>query len=146
MIFQEMRKMIFQFSKKTIKSFFLYHGIPLLLITKKFLFSIFWRWKVRPFLSQKVDGNMIVTNCWQFLAFNFSEMGKPVFWAKTFMGRWYLLITEKVLFWNFGWWEISSFFLQKNKYSLGFFEIFMIFQDLKNMGFFVIFWNLLDWD
>ena len=49
--------------KKKIKSFFLYHGIPLLLITKKFLFSIFWRWKVRPFLSQKVDGNMIVTNC-----------------------------------------------------------------------------------
>ena len=25
------------------------------------------------------------------------------------MERWYLLITEKVLFWNFRWWEIRSF-------------------------------------
>ena len=136
MIFQEMRKMIFQFSKKTIKSFFLYHGIPLLLITKKFLFSIFWRWKVRPFLSQKVDGNMIVTNCWQFLAFNFSEMGKPVFWAKTFMGRWYLLITEKVLFWNFGRWKISSFFLQKKQIFTWFFSAFHDIPGLEKYGFF----------
>ena len=26
------------------------------------------------------------------------------------MERWYLLVTEKVLFWTFSWWEIRSFF------------------------------------
>ena len=60
--------------------YFLLHGISSLLITKKFLFWIFWRWKI-----------------WYF-------------WAKKLMERWYLLITEKFLFWTFWWCEIRSFF------------------------------------
>ena len=36
------------------------------------------------------------------------------FWAKKLMERWYLLITEKILFWTFRWWEIWSFFQPKS--------------------------------
>ena len=55
------------------------------------------------FLSQKVDGNMIFTDYWKILVLIFSEMGNTVFsWAKKLIERWYLLITEKVLFWIFG--------------------------------------------
>ena len=35
---------------------------------------------------------------------------KCIFWAKTLTERWYLLITEKFLFWTFRWWKIRSFF------------------------------------
>ena len=63
------------------------------------------------FLSQNVDRNMIFTDYWKVLVLIFSGMGNTVFsWAKKFMERWYLLITEKVLFWTFSWWEIQSFF------------------------------------
>ena len=44
----------------------------------------------------------------------FSEMRNAAFsWAKNPMESWYLLITEKVLFWTFRWWEISSFLSQE---------------------------------
>ena len=43
-----------------------------------------------------------------------NEMGNTVFsWAKRFIERWYLLITEKVLFWTFRWWKIRSFLSQE---------------------------------
>ena len=35
------------------------------------------------------------------------------FWAKRLMERWYLLITEKFLFWSFRRWKIRSFFQPK---------------------------------
>ena len=35
-----------------------------LIITKKFLFWIFGRWKIWYILCQRVDGNMIFTDCW----------------------------------------------------------------------------------
>ena len=63
------------------------------------------------FLSQKVDGNMIFTDYWKVLVLIFLGIRNKVFsWAKKLMERWYLLITEKVLFWTFRWWEIRSFF------------------------------------
>ena len=63
------------------------------------------------FLSQKVNENMIFTDYWRVLVLFLSEMGNTVFsWAKKLIERWYLLITEKVLFWTFRWWEIRSFF------------------------------------
>ena len=41
-------------------------------------------------------------------------MGNTVFfWAKRLMERWYLLITEKILFWTFQWCEIRSFLSQE---------------------------------
>ena len=36
------------------------------------------------------------------------------FWAKKMMERWYLLITEKSLFWTFRWWEIWPFFKSRS--------------------------------
>ena len=54
------------------------------------------------FLSQKVDGNMIFTDYWKVLVLIFSGMGNTVFfWDKKLMERWYLLITEKLFFYNF---------------------------------------------
>ena len=65
------------------------------------------------FLSQKIDGN-IFADYWKVLVLTFSGMGNTVsFWAKKLMERWYLLITEKVLFWTFRWWEIRSFLSQE---------------------------------
>ena len=126
-----MRMMIFQFSKKTIRWHFLWYGIPCFLITKNFLFWVFWRWKIRSsfwpkswwkygiywllksscfelyedkkydcsFLSQIVDGTMIITDYWKFFALNFSEIENTVFfWVKKFMERWYLLVTGSFLF------------------------------------------------
>ena len=64
--------------------------------------------------SQKVDVNMIFTGYWKVLALIFPRMGNTVFfWAKKVMERWYLLITEKFLFWTFRWWEIWSFLSQE---------------------------------
>ena len=94
--------------KKTMSWYFLYHEISCLLITRKFLFWIFWRWKIwyfwakklmeiyslvtekflfwpfrkwetRPFLSQKDDGKMIFTDYWKFLLFTSSAMENTVF-------------------------------------------------------------------
>ena len=67
-------------NKTMIRWYFFWHRISCLLVTKKILFWIFWRWKMWYFLSQNVDG------------------------------RWYLLITENFLFWTFRRWEIRSFF------------------------------------
>ena len=45
----------------------------------------------------------------------FSEIGNTVFfWVKKFMKIWYLLITEKFLFWTFQRQEIWTFLSQKN--------------------------------
>ena len=139
-------------------------------ITEKFLFWSFWEWKIRPFLSQKVAGKMIFTDYWRGLVLTFSGMANTVFcWVKKLMERWYLLITEKVLFWSFLEWGMRSFLSQKingkmiftgcwevlvlnssvmgntaffsakklmeRGYLLGLFELSMIFQDLGNMVF-----------
>ena len=62
-------------------------------------------------LSQKVDGKMILTDYWKVLVLNSSVMGNMVFFeSRSWWKRWYLLITEKFLFWTFRWWKIRSFF------------------------------------
>ena len=51
-----------------------------LLITEKLLFWTFWRWEIRSFLSQKVDGKMIFI--WDFeLSMMFQDLGNMVFRA-----------------------------------------------------------------
>ena len=75
----------------------LLHGISCLLITKMFLFWIFWRWKI-----------------WYF-------------WAKKLMEIWYLLITEKFLFWTFRWWEIRPFFHPKSWWKDDIYLVFLSF-------------------
>ena len=57
---------------------------------------------------------MIFTDYWKVLVLKFSVIGNTVFFlVKKFMERWYLLVTEKFLFWPFRWWEIRSFFQAK---------------------------------
>ena len=77
----------------------------------KVLVLKFLEMKDMVFLSQNIDGNMILTDYWEVLALTFSEMGNMVFsWAKDLTGIRYLLITGKFLFWTFRLWEIRSFF------------------------------------
>ena len=89
------------------------------------------------FLGQEVDGKDIFTDYKKVLVLNFPIMRNMVFFwvkklmekiiftnyrklfrggkyglfsAKKWMERWYLLVTEKLLFWTFPWWEMRSFF------------------------------------
>ena len=92
-----------------------------LLMLLKFLCWNFRRWKIQSLFSQKVDGNLVFTDYWKFLVLNFSEMGNTVFfWAKELTKRWYLLITEKFMFWTFLRWEIQSFFDPKSWWKMTF--------------------------
>ena len=80
------------------------------------------------FLSQKVDGNRIFTNYWKVLGLNFSVMGNTVFfWVKKLMERWYLLVTEKFLFWTFRWWEMRSFLQPKSWWKDYIYLVFLSF-------------------
>ena len=93
------------------------------------------------FLSQKVDGDMIFTDYWKVLVLPFSEMGNTIFsWAKKLIERWYLLISEKVLFWTFRCWEIRSFLSQEVDGKMiftGYWEVLVLnFSVMGNMVFF----------
>ena len=80
------------------------------------------------FLSQNVDGNMIFTDYWKVLVLTFSVMGNTVFlWAENLMERWYLLVTEKFLFWTFRWWEIRSFLQPKSGWKDYIYMVFLSF-------------------
>ena len=65
-----------------------------------------------------------------------------LFWGKKFMERWYLLITEKLLFWTTGkflfwafrWWEIRSFFKQNVDVKVVFTWSFWAFYDVPGPG------------
>ena len=108
------------------------------------IFSLVWNitfsdnWKVLAlkylgmknmvFLSQKVDGNIIFTDYRKGLVLIFLEIGNTVFsWAKTLIERWYLLIAEKVLCWNFRWWEIRSFLQPKSWWKDDIYMVFLSF-------------------
>ena len=93
------------------------------------------------FLGQKVDVNMIFSDYWKVLVLIFSRMGNTVFfWAKKVMERWYLLITEKFLFWTFRWWEIRCFLSQEVDGKMiftGYLEILVLnFSVMENTVFF----------
>ena len=101
----------------------------------KVLVLKFLEMKNMVFLSQKVDGNMIFTDYWKVLVLTFSGMGSTVFsWAKKLMERWYLLITEKILFWTIRWWEIRSFLSQEVDGKMIFTLSFWAFYDIPETG------------
>ena len=50
-----------------------------LLITEKFLVWSFWEWEIRSLLSQKVDAKMLFTGYWEVLVLNFLVIGNTVF-------------------------------------------------------------------
>ena len=100
-------------NKKQSVWYFIYHGISFTGCYRALILN-FWGWKIRSFLSQNFDGNMIFTDIWKVLVLKFSGMGNTIFfWDKKLMERWHLLITQKFLLWTFWWWEIRSFFSQK---------------------------------
>ena len=75
-----------------------------LLIAKEPLFWNFWRWKMRSFLRQKVNGKMIITDYWKVLVLKFLGMGGTVFFRqkndgkRIFNGCWkVLLLTFSVM-------------------------------------------------
>ena len=79
------------------------------------------------FLSQNVDGN-IFTDYWKVLVLIFSGMENTVFfWVKKLIERWYLLVTEKFLFWNFRGWEIRSFFQPERWWKNDIYLVFLSF-------------------
>ena len=80
-----------------------------LLINEKFLFWTFPRWEIRSLCDPKSWWKIIFPNYSKVLVLNFSEMrNMVVLWAKELIERWYLLITEKFMFWTFPRWEIRS--------------------------------------
>ena len=80
-----------------------------LLLTKKLLFWNFREREIPAVLRQKVYENMIFTDYWNVLG----DEKCGIFWCKKLMERWYLLVTEKFLFWAFPWWKMRSFLRQK---------------------------------
>ena len=91
--------------------------------------------KYGPFLSQNVDGKIIFTDYWKVLVLNFSEIGNTVFfWAKKLIERWYLLITENLLFWTLWEWEIWSFFEPKSWWKDDIYYDFLSFPGLGKYG------------
>ena len=96
-------------------------------MTKMILFLIFWRWKIWYFEPKSCWKYDIYCN-WTVLVLIFSGMGNMAFfWAKKLMERWYLLITEKVLFWTFRWWEIWPFFQPKSWWKDDIYLVFLSF-------------------
>ena len=114
--------------KRTIRWYCLYHGTPCLLITKKFLFWNFTRWKIRSFCESKSWSKddiywLLKNSCFQFL-----WGGKyGVFVSKIVDERWYLLITWKFLFPTFQWLEIRSFFQPKSWWKDDIYSVFFSF-------------------
>ena len=78
-----------------------------LLITEKFLFWTFRWWEIRSFFESR---SWLKDDIYWLLGSSYFELfvdGKySLVWVKKLMGRWYLLVTEKFLFWTFRWWEI----------------------------------------
>ena len=84
-----------------------------LLIMEKFLFWTFRWWEIRSFFESRSDGKMIFTSYREVIVLNFSLMGNRIFFsAKKLMERWYLFRL---------------------------FELSMIFQDLGNTVFRVVY-------
>ena len=112
--------------------YFLSHEICLL-ITNKLLFCVCgvfesksW-WKYNIYWLRK-SSCFVFTGYWKILVLNFSVIRNTVFfWVKKLMERWYLLVTEKFLFWTFWWWEIRSFFQPKSWWKDDIYLVFLSF-------------------
>ena len=83
------------------------------------------------FWVKKLMEKMIFTifaDYWEVPLLNFSVMENTVFfWVEKLMERWYLLVTEKFLFWTFRRWEIRSFFQPKSWWKDDIYLVFLSF-------------------
>ena len=83
-------------------------------LLKSSCFELFGNGRYGLFLRQKVNEKMIFTNYWVFLFWTFWGEKYGLFWGKNLMGRWYLLVTEKVLVLSFSVIENAVFFGTKS--------------------------------
>ena len=81
-------------------------------VVKSSCFELFGDGKHGLFLSQEVDGKDDIYWLRKSSCFELLGGGKyDLFWVKKLMERWYLLVTEKLLFWTYlsfqpkGWWK-----------------------------------------
>ena len=106
-----------------------------LLITEKFLFWTFLGMKNTVFFKSKSwwkDYIYWLLKSSRFELFGDGKYG--LFRVKKLMEIWYLLITEKFLFWTFRWWEIRSFFSQKVDGNMIFTWLFLAFHNTPGFG------------
>ena len=129
-----------------------------LLITEKFLLLLSVDENYGLFWAKKLMEKIIFTDYWKSFVLHFPMMRNMVFfWVKKLMGkiiltdyrklfgggkyslfsakkwmeRWYLQVTEKLLFWNFPWWEMRSFFSQKVDGKIIFIWSFWAFHEIS---------------
>ena len=80
------------------------------------------------FWVKKLMEKMIFTDYRKFLVLNFLVVGNTVFlWVKKLMEKWYILVTKKLLFWTFRWWETRSFFQPKSWWKDDIYLVFLSF-------------------
>ena len=102
--------------------------ISYLLISKKFLFWSFREWEIRSFFEPKSWSKSDIYWLLKISLFELFGDGKyGLFWVKKLMARWYLLVTEKFLFWTFRWWEIGVFFQPKSWLKDDIYLVFLSF-------------------
>ena len=98
------------------------------------------------FLSQKVDGNMIITDYWKVLVLIFSGRGNTVFLLQKvdekmiFTDYWKVLALHFLVMGNMVFFSVKK--LMERWYLLGLFELSMIFEDLGNMIFHAVCFGL----
>ena len=83
-------------------------------LLKNSYFKFFGDGKYGPFWAKKLIDIWYLLITEKFLFWSFLEWEIRFFWDKTLMERWYLLITEKFLFWTFWVRKIRSFFETKS--------------------------------
>ena len=112
-----------------------FHVNWLLKLLKSSYFELFGHRIYSLFLSQEVDVKMIFTDYWKSSCFElFGDPKYGLFWAKKFMERLYLLITEKSLFWTFRKWEVWYFFEPKSWWKMVVTWSFLAFYDIPGLG------------
>ena len=108
LIFLGTGNMVFFWAKKLMERWYL-------LITEEFLFWTFRWWEIRSFFESRSWWKddiywLLKSSCFEL----FGDRNRVFFWVKKLIKRWYLLVTEKFLFWTLRWWEIRSFFQPKS--------------------------------
>ena len=91
-----------------------------LLITEKFLFWTFRWWKIRPFLTQEVDGKMIFTGYWEVLVLNIWLMENTVFFQPKSWWKDDIYMVFFIFLWYSRTWEIwflAWFIVMENCFS-----------------------------
>ena len=97
-------------------------------LLKRSCFKLFDDGKYGLFLSQEVDGKDGIYWLLKSSCFELFGGGKYDFFSvKKLIERWYLLVTEKFLYWTFRWCDTRSFFQPKNWWKDDIYLVFFSF-------------------